>query len=69
MPGIPLLTKFSDVAGAVTPVASEFISLLLVKILQCFLLLFLMKKTTTTMVIIIIIWEESSFSLRSGWDA
>ena len=34
MPGIPLLTKFSDVVGAVTPVASEVISLLLVEILQ-----------------------------------
>ena len=34
MPGIPLLTTFPDVVGAVTPVASEVISLLLVKILQ-----------------------------------
>ena len=34
MPGIPLLTKFSDVVGAVSPVASEVISLLLVKILH-----------------------------------
>ena len=40
MPGIPLLTKFPDVAGAVTPVAPKVIYLLLVKILQCFLFLF-----------------------------
>ena len=31
---IPLFTKSPDVVGAVTPVASEVISLLLVKILQ-----------------------------------
>ena len=32
---IPLLTKSPDVVGAATPVASEVISLLLVRILQC----------------------------------
>ena len=31
---VPLLTKSQDVVGAVTPVASEIISLLLVRILQ-----------------------------------
>ena len=33
VPGIPLFAKFLDVVGAVTPVAPEVISLLLVKIL------------------------------------
>ena len=54
-----------DVVGAVTPVASEVISLLLVRTLQYFFLIMI----TTMTVVVIIIWWGSSFSLWSDWDA